>query len=74
MQDGRLEISDPRLPNGRWDTQNERGGIEMRDRDERCEMRDARCEMGDKGCERADEGLEMRDAIRDTRCDLRDAT
>ena len=56
MQDGRWEIREPRLPNGSWDMQNERGGIEMRDRDERCEMRDARCEMRGAGCEMRDVG------------------
>ena len=55
MQDGRLEIRDPRLPNGGWETQNERGGIEMRDRDERCEMRDVRCEVRGARCETWDE-------------------
>ena len=71
MQDGRLEIRDPRQPNGRWETQNERGGIEMRDRDERCEIRDARCEVRGARCETWDES-DVRWEMRYARWEIRD--
>ena len=71
MQDGRLEISDPRLPNGRWEMQTGRGGIEMRDRDERCEMRDVRCEVRGARCETWDES-DVRWEMRYARWEIRD--